>query len=77
MLDEECIHPDEGKRVVQNGEYLCVQYWEHPLHVYKLVQPGRALHPNTPRTEHEGKVYGLVWIEDDKEHGTYLSSGGL
>lgn len=71
---EEYTDPNEGKTVVQNGEYLCVQYWEHPIHVYKLVQPGKDLHPCTPRTEYEGKVYGLAWIEDDKEHGTHLSS---
>lgn len=53
--------------MLQNGDYLCVQYWEHPVHVYKRVSPGKDLHPATARVEHDGALYGLAWIEEDKE----------
>ncbi|MCG8347738.1 MAG: hypothetical protein MI924_08160 [Chloroflexales bacterium] len=67
MAEEEYFDPDEGKKVLQNGDYLCVQYWEHPVHVYKRVSPGKDLHPATARVEHDGALYGLAWIEEDKE----------
>lgn len=63
---DEMTDPNEGKQILENGDYLCVSYWEHPVHVYKLVSSDRQLHPFTARLEHEGKIYGLAWIEDDK-----------
>lgn len=58
---------DDGKKVVLNGDYLCIQYDEHPLHVYKRVAPGEEPHPFIARAEHDGQVYRLAWIEEDKE----------
>jgi hypothetical protein len=63
---DEFTDPTEGKQVLANGDYLCVKYWEHPIHVYKRVQSGQQLHPFTDRMEHNGQLYGLAWIEDDK-----------
>lgn len=67
MYEEEIANLNDGKQISQQGNYLCVQYWNHPRHVYKLVSPGQNLHPHTSRVEHAGKLYGLAWIEEDKE----------
>ncbi len=67
MSFDEYTDPHEGFKVVENGDYLCVQCWEHPVHVYKLVPPGKELHRSIARTEYNGRVYGLAWIEDEKE----------
>jgi len=64
---EEMLDQYEGITVLENGEYLCVQEWEHPLFVYKLVSCEQELHPFTERRQYNGKIYGLAWIEDEKE----------
>lgn len=63
---EEMLDPREGVKVIENGEYLCVQYWEHPAHIYKMVPAEKQLHPFTARTTYNGKIYALAWIEDEK-----------
>lgn len=63
---EEHVDPSEGVTIAENGEYLCVTFWEHPLHVYKVVSTDEAVHPSVARMEHNGKIYKLAWIEDDK-----------
>jgi hypothetical protein len=67
---EESIDRYAGMHVQENGQYLCVRWWEHPLHVYKLIQPGEYIHPFTQQIEHNGKSYRLEFIEDEKEHAT-------
>lgn len=65
------LDPKEGLKVSEHGEYLRVQYCEHPVYVYKLVESERNLHPFTACIEHKGAVYGLAWMEDDKEYIQY------
>ncbi len=67
---EEGVPPYESMQVTEYGDYLCVQWSEHPVHVYKLIQPDEAIHPFTDRIEHNGRSYRLECIEDEKEHGT-------
>lgn len=52
--------------ITENGDYLRVQYAEHPIHIYKRVDADAELHPCVGRIGHNGNVYGLVTIEDDK-----------
>jgi hypothetical protein len=57
---------NERMKITQNGEYLRVQYCEHPVHIYKLLGANGDLHPCIERFDHNGNMYGLVAIEDDK-----------
>lgn len=57
---------NEHMKITEHGSYLCVQYCDHPVHIYKLVEPDDKLHPAIERIGHNGNVYGLVAIEDDK-----------
>jgi hypothetical protein len=67
---EESAERYAGMQVSEHGDYLCIQWWEHPIHVYKLIQPGERIHPFTHQVVHNGKSYRLEWIEDEKEHAT-------
>jgi hypothetical protein len=59
-----------NRTITANGNYLCVQWSEHPVHVYKRVQPDEQIHPFTDQIEHEGTAYRLEYIVDEKEHAT-------
>jgi hypothetical protein len=59
-------YPDESTRVVAQGDYLCFQTADHPVHVYQLVANGEPVHPAIAQMEHNGRMYKLAWIEDDK-----------
>lgn len=64
----ECLN--ERCHISVHGDYLRVQYDEHPAYIYHLMQPGAALHPFTDTIGYEGKQYSLAWIEDEREYGT-------
>jgi hypothetical protein len=67
---EESAERYAGMHVSEHGDYLCIQWWEHPVHVYKRLQPDERVHPFTSQVEYQGKQYRLEWIEDEKEHAT-------
>jgi hypothetical protein len=67
---EEDISPYTGMQISENGNYLCVRWSEHPVYVYKLMQPGEQVHPYTCQFEYNGKTYRLDSIQDEKEHAT-------
>ncbi len=67
---EESVDPYANMRVAVNGDYLCVQWSEHPVHVYRRVRQGESVHRFTDQMEHAGHRYQLAWIEDEKEHAT-------
>jgi hypothetical protein len=57
---------NEHMKITEHGPYLHVQYCEHPVHIYKRVEPGAKVHPFVERIGHNGHTYRLVAIEDDK-----------
>jgi hypothetical protein len=59
-------YPDIPLTVTEQGDYLCVQTTNHPLYVYRLVGTEEHLHPSVARMEHNGNLYKLEWIEDEK-----------
>jgi hypothetical protein len=67
---DETRSPYADMQVIEQGNYLCVQWSDHPVHVYKRVQPGERVHPFTERIEHNGRDYRLELIDDEKEHAT-------
>jgi hypothetical protein len=69
-VSEEGISPYDGMQVTEHGDFLCVQWSEHPPHIYRRIRPGDKVHRFTDRMEHDGKVYQLEYIEDEKEHAT-------
>lgn len=52
--------------ITEMGEYLCVQSSEHPVHVYRVTDQAESVHPAITCMEHNGRVYKLAWIEDEK-----------
>lgn len=68
--DEEYNDPYASRNVAQHGDYLRVQWEQHPAHIYKRVQPGEQVHPYTDQIEHDGANYRLEWIEDEQEFAT-------
>lgn len=70
---QECTDPYASMNVAENGDYLCVQWSEHPMHVYKRVQPGERVHPYTDQFEYNGQSYRLELIVDEKEFATSSS----
>ncbi len=67
---DEILTPFDQMNVQERGDYLCVQWSEHPAHIYRRIRPGDKVHRFTERFEYEGKVYQLEWIDDEKEHAT-------
>lgn len=67
---EERPDPFADRRIEENGNYLCVQWSNHPLHVYRQMQPGEAVHQAVATLEHNGSRYCLMWIVDEQEHAT-------
>ncbi len=59
-------YPEDGTQIVEQGNYLCIQTPEHPVYVYQLVHNGNVPHPSIARVNHNGRMYTLAWIEDDK-----------
>ncbi len=66
---DELVDMSDGVNITENGDYLCIQYADHPLHVYRRVPPGKKLHPSIACAEHNGTLYSLDRIEDEKEFG--------
>jgi hypothetical protein len=56
--------------IVERGDYLCIQWCDHPLYVYKRIRPGERIHHCIDRVEHNGRSYRLEFIQDEKEHAT-------
>jgi hypothetical protein len=66
--------PYAGRSIAENGEYLCVQWGDHPVHVYRRIRPGDHVHRYTDQIEHNGAGYQLELIMDEKEHATRRAS---
>jgi hypothetical protein len=64
--------PFADRQIASHGKYLCVQWSDHPLHVYRQIEPGAQVHPAVDQIEYQGQSYYLDWIDDEKEHATRL-----
>jgi hypothetical protein len=62
--------PYAGRTIAENGEYLCIQWGDHPVYVYRRIRPGDHVHRYTDQVEHNGAGYQLERIVDEKEHAT-------
>lgn len=59
-------HPDDGIRITEQGEYLCVQSSEHLVHVYQRVGTAEPVAASIAQMQHNGSTYKLAWIEDEQ-----------
>lgn len=50
-----------------SGDYLCIQHEDQPRYIYRRVPAGMEPHPLVSSKIHNGELYSLAWIEDDKE----------
>lgn len=67
---QEGANPYAGMQLAEHGAYLCVQWGENPVYVYKRIEPGEAIHPCITQMEYNGQGYRLECVEDEKEHAT-------
>lgn len=60
-------HVGAAERLSGNGEYLCVELGDEPRQIYRRLAAGTRPHPLVGYRHHDGQLYSLAWVEDERE----------